>query len=87
MGAEIARTHRDSRGADGSPRIYRQLRREGTRCSNKRVARLMRELGLRGHASTLYRRRPGVHQLYARTGNLRLEAPCPRVPTRSGWGI
>ncbi len=31
----------------GSPRIYRKLREEGTRCSQKRVARLMREHNLR----------------------------------------
>jgi transposase InsO family protein len=77
LGAEIARIHRDSRGSYGSPRVHEMLRREGIRCSNKRVARLMRERGLRGRASTLYRRSGGVHQFFEKTGNARLEQPSP----------
>lgn len=37
----------EHRGLYGSPRIYRVLRAQGIQCSRKRVARLMRELGLR----------------------------------------
>jgi transposase InsO family protein len=80
LGARILRIHRDSRGAYGSPRVHEALRREGVRCSNKRVARLMREQGLRGRASTLYRCSRGVHQFFEKTGNLRLQEP---VPTRT----
>lgn len=36
-----------SAGIYGSPRIHRDLREAGTRCSEKRVARLMRQAGLR----------------------------------------
>ena len=77
LGAEIARIHRDSRGRYGSPRVHEQLKRQGIRCSNKRVARLMREPGLRGRASTLYRRSSGVHQFFEKTGNARLGQPSP----------
>jgi putative transposase len=77
LGAEIARIHRDSRGSYGSPRVHEQLKRLGIKCSNKRVARLMREQGLRGRASTLYRRSGGVHQFFEKTGNARLEQPAP----------
>jgi transposase InsO family protein len=77
LSVRIARIHRDSRGAYGSPRVHQALRREGVRCSNKRVARLMRELGLRGRSSTLYRRSSGVHQFFEKTGNARLEQPSP----------
>lgn len=77
LGAEIARIHRDSRGSYGSPRVHEQLKRLGIRCSNKRVARLMREQGLRGRASTLYRRSGGVHQFFEKTGNARLQQPSP----------
>ena len=45
---EIAASHSASRRTYGSPRILRDLREEGRRVSRKRVARLMRELGLEG---------------------------------------
>lgn len=44
----IRRIHRDSRGTYGAPRIHAQLRADGVRVGNKRVARLMREEGLEG---------------------------------------
>lgn len=77
LSAEIARIHRDSRGTYGSPRVHEQLKRQGIRCSNKRVARLMREQGLRARVSGLYRRSTGVHQFFEKTGNARLDHPAP----------
>lgn len=77
LGTQIARIHRDSRGTYGSPRVHEQLKRQGVRCSNKRVARLMRELGLRARVSGLYRRSTGVHRFFEKTGNLRLDQPAP----------
>ena len=73
----IERIHRDSHCTYGSPRIHEQLKREGVRCSNKRVARLMRELGLRARVSRLYRRSIGVHRFFEKTGNVRLAQPAP----------
>lgn len=64
--------------------MHEVLRREGLRCSNKRVARLMRERGLRGRASTLYRCSKGLQQFFQKTGNLRLEEPVP-VRTDQIW--
>jgi putative transposase len=40
--------HRASRGTYGAPRIHRDLRAAGVRISRKRVARLLKEAGLRG---------------------------------------
>ena len=40
--------HRASRGTYGAPRVHAGLRDSGTRCSRKRVARLMRAAGLEG---------------------------------------
>jgi transposase InsO family protein len=77
LGATIARIHRDSRGTYGSPRVHQELRRLGIRCSNKRVARLMREQGLRARVSRLYRYSGGVHRFFQKTGNLRLDEPLP----------
>jgi transposase InsO family protein len=48
LGERIAVIHRASRGSYGSPRVQRQLRREGLCCGRKRVARLMRLGGLAG---------------------------------------
>jgi transposase InsO family protein len=86
LGALIVRIHRDSRGTYGSARVHEQLKRQGIRCSNKRVARLMRELGLRARVSGLYRRSTGVHRFFAKTANLRLESSsgswCSHRPMR-----
>jgi len=45
---KIVRIHRDSRETYGAPRIHFELRVLGVRCARKRVARLMREIGLFG---------------------------------------
>jgi putative transposase len=44
----IAGAHGRSRGIYGSPRVHRDLKARGLRIGKKRVARLMRENGLRG---------------------------------------
>jgi len=44
---KIRAVHRESREAYGSPRIYQALKEQGIPCSESRVARLMREDGLR----------------------------------------
>jgi putative transposase len=44
----IRAIHQASRGTYGSPRIHVELREAGERCGRRRVARLMREVGLRG---------------------------------------
>jgi putative transposase len=48
LAVEIAVAHTESRRTYGSPRIHEELRTQGHRVSRKRVARLMREQGLRG---------------------------------------
>ena len=44
----IRRIHRLSRRAYGSPRVWAQLKRQGFTCSEKRIARLMRQDELQG---------------------------------------
>jgi putative transposase len=46
--SKIREIHRRSRETYGSPRVHAELRALGTRCGRKRVARLMRQAGLRG---------------------------------------
>lgn len=45
---EIRRIHVRSRGTYGVPRVHAELADEGTHCSRKRVARLMRLAGIEG---------------------------------------
>ena len=44
----IEQIHERSRRTYGAPRVHAELRALGVRCSRKRVARLMRKLGIRG---------------------------------------
>jgi len=45
---KIREVHRRSRETYGSPRVHAELRALGVRCSQRRVARLMRVAGLQG---------------------------------------
>ena len=51
----IRQIHRDSRGTYGSPRIHLELRELGHFVGRKRVARLMREIGLRARHFKRYK--------------------------------
>jgi len=54
--AEVIReVHRESRGTYGSPRVYQALQQSGAPCGRHRVARIMREEGLRGRAARRFR--------------------------------
>lgn len=65
----IQRIFAASRGCYGSPRVHRALQDEGLAISNKRVARLMREAGLRARSARLYRRHAGQKAFYASVPN------------------
>lgn len=66
---QIRRIFAASRGCYGSPRVHRVLQDEGVAVSNKRVARLMREAGLRARSARLYRRHAGQKAFYASLPN------------------
>ncbi len=53
---EIGKSHKKSERRYGAPRVHQDLRAAGTRVAKKRVARLMREAGLRARRAS--RRRP-----------------------------
>jgi len=53
--AKVVAYHRASRGTYGSPRVTQDLRDEGERVAQKRVARLMREQRLKGCQPRAYR--------------------------------
>jgi transposase InsO family protein len=52
---KIKRVYNDSGGTYGSPRTYRELKRQGVACSENRVARLMRLHGLRAKQTKIYK--------------------------------
>jgi transposase InsO family protein len=55
LAGRIVSIHQESRGTYGSPRVHRQLVREGAICGRKRVARLMRLSGLAGRCRRRFR--------------------------------
>lgn len=77
MSQQIVRIHGESRGLYGSPRVHQVLLREGLRVGRKRVERLMRDAGVVGKVTTLYRRVPGMERFYLKHQNLRLQLPVP----------
>ena len=95
--ADIARIHERSRGTYGVPRVHAELAYDGTRCSRKRVARLMTAAGLEG----VHRRRAAKTTVRDRDAapapdlvNRAFSASCPNhlwvadityVPTWSGF--
>lgn len=56
LGAEVAEIFHQHGGRYGAPRIHRAIRPRGKRPSKKRVARVMRSLGLRGHTPRRFRK-------------------------------
>lgn len=65
----VRRIFAASRGCYGSPRIHRALQDAGIAVSNKRVARLMRQAGLRARSARLYRRHAGQKAFHAAVPN------------------
>lgn len=51
-------------GKYGSPRVYRELRRDGWTISRRRVERLMRTAGLRGRVARVYRPSRALNRFY-----------------------
>jgi putative transposase len=74
---DIRTAHRASREAYGSPRIYLALKESGTRAGRHRIARLMRENGIRGRVVTVTQRRPKLKRFQQSGENLRLKLPAP----------
>jgi putative transposase len=68
----IERVHAASRGVYGSPRMTQALRQMGTRVSENRVARLMRERKLQARSVKLYRANPGNHAFFTSIPNRQL---------------
>lgn len=55
LAEDVKAIHTEHRGAYGSPRIHRELRRRGRRVARKRVAHLMKREGIWGRKRRRYR--------------------------------
>jgi putative transposase len=56
LAKQVAAAHKKSRGTYGSPRVHAELRAEGTRVGQKRIARIMRAEGLVARSKRRFRR-------------------------------
>ncbi|MCB1706563.1 MAG: IS3 family transposase [Halioglobus sp.] len=74
---KIVSIHQKSRETYGSPRVHRSLKNEGVRVGEKRIARLMRENGVKGRVVTVTRRSPALRRFQQDGQNLRLTLPFP----------
>jgi len=96
--AAIQSTFKRSRGTYGAPRIHAELNSAGTPCSLNRVARLMRQVGIRARrrkafkvTTTLYRHNYPVapntlnRQFWAEGPNQKWVGDITYIPTREGW--
>ena len=98
LAQRIREIHQAHRRIYGSPRITQALRAQGTVCGENRVARLMRQIGIRGVQKARFRPRTteSRHRLPISPNRLP-NLPSPRrlnavwvsdityVPTREGW--
>lgn len=93
----IRTIHHETRQSYGSPRIHQALRKQGIRCGRKRVARLMREDGLRARSRRKFKATTDSKHAYPVARN-RLDrqfevsavdtvwlADITYVPTDEGW--
>jgi putative transposase len=93
----IREVHRESRGTYGSPRVYEALQQAGTPCGKHRIARIMREEGLRDRAARRFRsvstkRSDAPARPNRLAGNFTASKPnqvwvgdLTQVRTREGW--
>ncbi len=52
---QIEKIYHNYRGVYGSPRIYKELRKQGFKCNRKRVVRIMRTHGIRAKTKRKYK--------------------------------
>ena len=95
--AKIKTIHKDNLGAYGSPRITQALRRQGQRCGENRVARLMCLNGIQAKSSRRFHvttRRNATHPVAPNLLRRNFSAQRPNqiwladityIPTQEGW--
>ncbi len=90
----IQEIYEKNRRVYGSPRITKELREFGTCCGKNRIARLMKENGIRARLHRKYKRTTDSRHDYAVATNLLLEGGWRKplwtsditfIPTYEGW--
>lgn len=94
---QIAALHAESKGRYGYPRIHAALRNRGLKTGRNRVARLMRERGLRGRRPRAYQQTTRSNPAHEKVGNVlnrdfsptQANESCASdityIPTLEGW--
>ena len=85
LAAEIRASHEASRGRYGSPRVHAELRAHGRRIGRKRVARLMRGMGLAARRRRRFRRTTDGAHAFPVAPNWLGRDFTPQHPIGSGW--
>lgn len=73
LATQIEAIHEASRGTYGSPRVYEALRQGGRRVSENRVARIMREHGIKARVARLTYTNPGLQRFFGQIPNRQLD--------------
>jgi transposase InsO family protein len=90
----IREAHIRTRNIYGSPRITAELNEQGIRCGKNRVARIMRDNGIRGKVMKRFRRTTDSRHRYPTAPNLLAEgahagrtwaSDITFIPTLEGW--
>jgi putative transposase len=90
----IQEIYERNRRVYGSPRITEELREQGTRCGKNRIARLMKENGIRAEVKRRFRKTTDSRHDYALAANLLIQdgykgplwtSDITFIPTGEGW--
>jgi len=91
---QVQEIYEKNRRVYGSPRITEVLREQGTRCGKNRIARLMKENGIRAEVKRRFRKTTDSRHDYALAAHLLIEdgyqgplwaSGITYVPTNEGW--
>ena len=83
---QIIKVFSQSRETYGSPRVHAELRRQGFLVSRKRVARIMREQGLRARSYRIYLKMAKLHRFYQSIKNIKKDIPKPTAVNQQWSG-
>jgi transposase InsO family protein len=90
----IQEIHQKNRRVYGSPRITEELHEQGTRCGKNRIARIMKDNGIRAEVKRRFKKTTDSKHNYSLAANLLIQdgykgplwaSDITFVPTNEGW--